>query len=173
MNNKFLFDNKEEQALLVEWWKNLIIHEKGEAALLRRCRKVSEIYSCRSFYNLISVLNHPVNKDNLAALVSISAHVKINSVDYSFGHQMGQLDKSGKQKIKEVRFRKWINEPQGDELLISTIRLIRIIDSNVNLVSMAQTIYYWNEHTRKKIAYDYFSASEKQDQNELQKVHGE
>ena len=39
------------------------------------------------------------------------------------------------------------------------IRAIRLLDGSVDLVSLANAAFWWNERTRKSWAYDYYATA--------------
>jgi CRISPR system Cascade subunit CasB len=44
-----------------------------------------------------------------------------------------------------------------DELFIAMTRIIALLSSVVNLQSLAQSVYFWNDKTRKDWAFEYYS----------------
>jgi CRISPR system Cascade subunit CasB len=46
---------------------------------------------------------------------------------------------------------------EQDELFAGMTRIIALLGGTVNLQSLAQGVYFWNDGTRKKWAFDYYS----------------
>ena len=55
-----------------------------------------------------------------------------------------------------LRFRQLLKIEDPDKLYTTMIRLVRLLGGSVDIVSLANGIYWWNEHTKKEWAYAYY-----------------
>lgn len=52
------------------------------------------------------------------------------------------------------------SSPSGrEESYPLLIRIVRLLDGRVNLVSLANAAFWWNERTKRDWAYDYYAAA--------------
>lgn len=163
MSSYLSFKHNPEREILENWWKDLQSEHKAERARLRRCKTIEDVYTVRSFYTLLNAYPQQADKkahlDALAMIAALSAHVKDKGIDtkMTLAQQMGH---GADPKVKEVRFRKWLTTVFGDDLLVTTLRLIHLLDNRVNLFDLADKIYTWGfSDTHKKLAYEYFNAN--------------
>ena len=69
----------------------------------------------------------------------------------------GKVDESA--RVSGLRFRRLLKVKEQEELFTSMTRIIALLGGTVNLQSLAQSVYFWNDRTRKKWAFDYYSKS--------------
>jgi CRISPR system Cascade subunit CasB len=62
-----------------------------------------------------------------------------------------------KPKVSGLRFRRLLSIENHDELYQAMIRIIRLLDNNANIYDLAKKVYWWNEKTKKRLAYDYYA----------------
>jgi len=67
---------------------------------------------------------------------------------------MAEGDKS---KVSGLRFRRLLAINTREELYHAMIRIIRLLGGTVNVCDLAKTVYWWNEETKKRLAYDYYA----------------
>lgn len=155
----------ESSELLISWWEGLD-QDRGERATLRRAAAPSEVVFGSSFHKLLSGLRrrgYPLSADRAAALASVAglaAHVKVHVGGASIAQQMATAKSSGTgARVSGLRFRRLLAVSDGDELYPLLLRVVRLLDGHVNLVSLANAAFWWNERTRKEWAYDYYATA--------------
>jgi len=143
---------------IVLQWYNELKHDRGGRAELRRAHNPTEVvflpaYHC--LYNKLDNLN--INKEALACVAGLCAHVKKNRGG-SFSEQMADC-KGGSEspKISSLRFRRLLAVDDREELYLFMIRIIRQLGGEVNVVDLAKIVYWWNERTKKELAYAYYA----------------
>jgi CRISPR system Cascade subunit CasB len=143
--------------ILFEWWKNLD-ENRGKRADLRRCHSIDEVAFTPSFHSLRKELNKfRINQEALAAIAGVLSHVKISDSNSSLPAQMA-TPKLGGQKaaVSDIRFRRLLTIGDRNELFTTMIRIVRLLEGRVNIFDLANSIYWWNERTKKQWAYDYY-----------------
>ena len=161
---KRLFLRGDDSAdILCSWWQWLEQH-RGERAVLRRASSPTEVVFSPAYHHLLGQLQqqeYTVSRDALAAVVGLASHVKGDvGTDKSIAQLMASPRLSGGgAKVSGLRFRRLLAVTERDELYPLLIRVIRLLDSKVNLVSLANSAYWWNEITRKQWAYDYYATA--------------
>ncbi len=58
--------------------------------------------------------------------------------------------------MSELRFRKLLSVREPNTLFREGIRAVLILDGTVNIIDLAQGLYWWNTTTRKKWALSYY-----------------
>lgn len=154
--------NDEFGSILITWWKGLET-DKGERAALRRASNTTYVAFSPAYHRLLHRLvqqGSSVNREALAAVAGLSTHVKVNAASGSLARQMATPNSNGSNaRVSGLRFRRLLAVADLSELYPMLIRVIRLLDGNVNLLSLADSIYWWNENTRKQWAYDYYSTA--------------
>ena len=153
----------ESTAILRSWWKGLD-HDRGERALLRRSSSPTEIVFSPAYHRLLGQFQqrgYIINRVALAAIAGLAAHVKVDTgPDKSVAKLMAGPGSGGNRaKISGLRFRRLLAMNHRDEVYPYLIRVIRMLDFNVNLLDLANSVYWWNEKTRMQWAYDYYETS--------------
>ena len=134
------------------WWKSLE-NDRGARAELRRAGSVTEVAFSPAYHNLYNELPQS-DKEGLACLAGLCAHIKEDRKGVSLGQQMAEGDKS---KVSELRFRRLLAINSQAELYHAMIRIIRLLGGTVNVCDLAKKVYWWNEETKKRLAYDYYA----------------
>lgn len=150
-------------SILRAWWVGLE-YGKGERAVLRKASSPTEVVFSPAYHTLLKQLQqreYRVNRDALAAVAGLVSHVKGDAgTDKSIAQLMASPRPGGSgAKVSGLRFRRLLAVTGRDELYPLLIRVIRLLDSKVNLVSLANSAYWWNEITRKQWAYDYYATA--------------
>lgn len=150
-------------ALLRAWWKDLD-RDRGERALLRRLSSPTEVVFSPAYHRLLGQLQqheYIINRVALAAIAGLSAHVKVDTgPDKSVAKLMASPGSSANRaKISGLRFRRLLAINQRDELYPYLIRVIRMLNFSVDLLDLANSVYWWNEKTRMQWAYDYYETA--------------
>jgi CRISPR system Cascade subunit CasB len=159
--NKLTFvNNSELHDALVDWW-NSLDETRGDRAALRRCRNTVEVAFVPSFHrlrwNLYNLGWNYVNTESLAVIAGVLSHVKSNDESDHIAAQMGKPKKEGSSApVHGLRFRRFLKVEEREDLLKQMVRIVRLLDGNVNIPSLADSIYWWNDYTRKEWAYKYY-----------------
>lgn len=153
--------NPEARETLIKWWQELD-KARGERAALRRCHETAEVVFIPSFHRLRWGLSQ-FKPESLAVIAGVIAHVKNNDDSAHIAAQMAK-PKTGSDtsRVSELRFRRLLKIKDRDELLGAMIRIVRLLDENVNISSLADSIYWWNENVRKDWAYEYYENASKE-----------
>jgi len=155
------------EALLV-WWKELD-NVRGDRAALRHCHNPLEVAFTPAFYRLKMRLEpfgaiSPDQMNRLAIVAGVLSHVKPDSheknLQRSFAVQMARPPSKGSMRkkacVSDMRFRQLLKIEDPDKLYTTMIRLVRLVGGSVDIVSLANGIYWWNERTKKEWAYAYY-----------------
>jgi CRISPR system Cascade subunit CasB len=163
---KMIFTECDDSSeLLVGWWKSLD-RDRGERANLKRAASPTQIAFCPSFHLLLGQLRAQgyrlahESAGAVAAGAGLAAHVKSHEGNASLAQQMATPKKrGGGARVSGLRFRRLLAISDRDELYLQLVRVIRLLDGKVNLVSLANAAFWWNERTKKDWAYDYYAAA--------------
>ena len=151
----------ESYTILVKWWQELE-NDRGSRALLRRASSSTEVVFSPAYHRLLNQLqqkNYTVYREALAVAAGLAAHVKDVALDRNLAQQMAASTDGDKAKVSGLRFRRLLAVEQREELYPLMIRLIRLLDGRVNLMSLANAVYWWNEKVRKDWAYAYYETA--------------
>lgn len=159
--NLFFSSDPKARQVLYEWWSELE-NSKGDRAALRHCHNENEVAFTPSFHRLRKDLldEFYVNLEALATVAGVLSHMKNNDTDLKFAVQMATpASGSSNARVSGLRFRRLLTIEDRRELFTSMIRTVRLLDGTANLFDLADSIYWWNEITKKQWAYDYYTKS--------------
>lgn len=153
---RFDKDSPELQAL-VAWWRSLE-DNRGDRAELRRCGTLAEVVFTPSYHRLRQTVCRygAVHDEGLALVAGLAAKVKSNTLDSTVAEQMA-TGKGDSARVSGLRFRRLLKVKGQEELFAVFGRVIALLGGAVNLQSLAQSVYFWNDRTRKQWAFDYYS----------------
>lgn len=160
---KFEHDSPETQALS-RWWLALN-DNRGDRAELRRCSTLAEVAFTPAYHRLrLDLMKFgAVNADSLAMVAGLAARVKNNLNGNTLAEQMAipkdSSSKDGKAKVSGLRFRRLLKVKEREDMFTAMGRVIALLGGAVNLQSLADSIYYWNDRTRKQWAFEYYTKS--------------
>lgn len=166
-----------ESRALLQWHRSLLpqVTEEGKRvkgdtagrAELRRARSPFDVALVPAYHRLLDALEVSSHRDReiLAVIAGLAAHVKTHQADATFATQMGQ-PKEGKSSapLHELRFRRLLACETREALYQHLIRVLRLLDGRANLASLAYDLYWWehpNRRTRKQWAYEYYKVAPK------------
>lgn len=164
---KRLFQTGDDSAaILRSWWQWLEQH-RGERAVLRRASSPTEVVFSPAYHHLLGKLQqqgYSVNREALATVAGLTSHVKKDTgTEKSMAQLMASPRTGGdRPKVRGLRFRRLLAVRDRSELYLLLIRVVRLLDGNVNLISMANATYWWNEMTWRQWAYDYYKTTPKE-----------
>lgn len=150
-----------ECVALIKWWQALE-KDRGARAELRRCRNLGEVVFSPAYHRLRqSILRLDNAKgfrdEGLAMIVGLASRVKINNETMVIPEQMATGKVGDKASVSGLRFRRLLKARGGDELFILMSRAIALMGNSANLQSLAKSVYWWNEQTKKEWAFSYYS----------------
>jgi len=141
-----------ELGLVLSWWKGLE-NDRGGRAQLRRAHNLTEVVFVEAYHRLYEQTGN-ADREKLALVAGVCSHVK----EHRAGKLAEQMSGGGDDpKLSGLRFRRLLAITDKDELLHAMIRIIRLLGGSVDVAGLARTVYWWNENTRKQLAYDYYS----------------
>jgi CRISPR system Cascade subunit CasB len=142
-------------SVLENWWRDLNPKEKAE---LRRSEGPVQVVFNPAYHRLLNELRgegYGIDQDKLAMVAGLSGHVKENrhkKIAVQLGEGLGE-----KEKAKNLRFRRLLEIQESDELYLPLIRVIHLLKNSADLLDLANSVYWWNERTRKRWARDFYN----------------
>ena len=152
--------NSEATEVLLEWWRALDVAH-GDRAELRRCHSPLNVAFTPAFHRLRMDLWKlgTVKDGDLALIAGVLSHIPIKSyVPGSFPIQMANPGSSNakKAKVSSLRFRRLLVIDDRNKLYEMMIRIVHLLGDTMDIPSLANGIYWWNERTKKEWAYAYY-----------------
>lgn len=145
---RFLDDQKTRDSLL-SWWKWLE-ENRSERARLRRVERPDDALMTGAFSRFIHHMpqewSGPQRLTGAAMVAAILAHVDIhnNTEAMTFAVQLATPKKWGdKPPMSELRFQQLQKCNDPDEFYRRMVRTLRVLDRNVNILSLANDILHW------------------------------
>lgn len=156
---KFNTDSPEMRAFTA-WW-HALDDNRGDRAELRRCSNLAEVAFTPAFHLLrFSLMKYGwVNSDALALVAGLAARVKSDIPGKALAAQMATGKSDGSARVSGLRFRRLLKVKGREELYSAMTRILALLGGSVNLQNLAESVYYWNDRTRKKWAFEYYSQS--------------
>jgi len=188
--NEYRFLISEEVYMLQGWHKELK-DNRGDRARLKRAERAEDVLLTSSFFRFLHQMPENWRKDkrilSSAAVAGLLAHVKedrqIESKRYqsknikriaSFAELLARPIEGKKPPMSELRFQKLQKSRTMDDFYRGVIRAIRLLNSKVNIPSLANDIIHWHleynsmadREPEKRMAVrwatDYFTALPKE-----------
>lgn len=160
MNEQYLSFKKDspEVQVLIRWWEGMD-KDRGERAVLRRSATLSEVVFSPTYHRLRRALMNisRFDDDRLSLVVGLSARVRANADGFGIAEQMATGKPDGSARVSGLRFRRLLKVNNREELFNAMTRIIALLGGAVNLQSLAQSVYFWNDKTRKDLAFEYYS----------------
>ncbi|HQM46192.1 MAG TPA: type I-E CRISPR-associated protein Cse2/CasB [Smithellaceae bacterium] len=149
-----------ETHVLIDWWRALDAN-RGDRAELRRCATLTEVAFTSAYHRLrFAVGKHgAVNDDSLALVAGLAARVKLDIKENTLAEQMATGKTDGSARVSGLRFRRLLKVKEVDDLFCAIGRVVALLGGAVNLQSLANSVYFWNDRTRKQWAFEYYSKS--------------
>jgi CRISPR system Cascade subunit CasB len=189
MSEDYFLNSAEKQAL--QSWHAWLDDNRGDRARLRRAESPEDILLTDAFFHFLAKMPEQWQQAKpmltSASIAGALSHVKTdkripsriyNSKDTdaprkkaSFAEQLA-TPPEGKSKapMSELRFQQLQKSPTTDDFYRRIIRAIRLLDGNVNIVSLANDIIHWHREFEHQLdrqpakrlavrwATDYFTA---------------
>ncbi len=182
MKQYAFLEDKDQQALL--YWHRWLDKNRGDRARLRRAEAPEDILLTDAFFHFLTQMPEPErwrNKILVSACVAgVLSHVKANKQNTSrinknrqatFAEQLATpMEGKSKAPMSELRFQQLQKSKTIDEFYRRILRAIRLLDGNVNILSVANDIIHWHREFEYNIdrnpskrlavrwATDYFTA---------------
>lgn len=154
------------KAVLYAWWAALQSETasgqaKADRAALRRAHDLNAVACTPAYQRLYRRMvvarggtDWPLFKqDYLAAVVALLSHVKTNT-EASLPQSMSS-DGGQENPVSALRFQRLLESPDADALFTGLRRTLPLIKGGVNILSLADDVFGWNEKTKKRWAYSY------------------
>lgn len=138
---------------LAEWWATLD-DNRGVRAQLRRCDNPNTICFQPVYHSLKQRLKI-TNDQRLPHVIGILAHVK-NNLPGEFAQQLATKKNDNQAKLSGLRFRRLLAITDPEEFYVTMIRVLRLLDGQANIETLANDIYFWGDKVRKKWATKYY-----------------
>jgi len=153
----FKKDSPEVQDLKM-WWASLE-KNRGDRAKLRRCHTLTEVAFLPVFHRLrLDIEKHGwVDYDSLALVAGLVAKVKTFAQGPGIAEQMATGKQDGSAQVSGLRFRRLLKVKEKEQLYAAMSRVIALLGGTANIQSLAEGVYRWNDGTRKRWAFDYYS----------------
>ena len=150
-----------ESSIIISWWESLA-KTPGDRARLRRCRSPAQVCFEPAFHRLVAALG-PTGEmypDRIAVIAGVLSHVRTNIPSKRFAALMGtSKEKMKKARVSGLRFRRLIQYSDREDLYLPLIRMVVMVDDSANVADLAESIYWWNERTKKDWAFAYYSTA--------------
>lgn len=167
------------EAIVANWWKDLNDarnpgklrrpenpFNSGDSAELRRCKTVDDIVlNSQAFHTLRKRLvgTSWARADilRLAVVAGVLSHVRYVRFDAegSLPRVLGNKTKSDQASKEAVRlrFQRLIQHRTHDDVFRPMVRMLAYLEKErVNVSSLAQDLYFWNDETRKQWAIAFY-----------------
>ena len=136
------------------WWQGLE-QNRGARAELRRANNITEVVIQQSFYfarrKFAKFFVQRSEQLRLAMILGLLAHVK-QPTRVKLAKQMATGDRP---RVSELRFKRLLR-CERDELYQPLMRIIRLLDGQVNIGNLAELCFYWGDNIRKELAFNYY-----------------
>ncbi len=78
--------------------------------------------------------------------------------DKPFAQQMAapKLDGGTAPQLSELRFRRLLQYERINDLFPALRRVVYLLGGNINLYSLANSVYFWGDRQRQEWAYAYY-----------------
>ncbi len=174
MSEDHFLNPAEKQAL--QRWHTWLNDNRGDRARLRRAESPEDILLTDAFFHFLSQMNDASpqwsqHKPMLtsATLAGVLSHVKNDKQTASqiynhkkeadapqktasFAEQLATpADGKSKAPVSELRFQQLQKSPTTDDFYRRVIRAIRLLDGNVNILSLANDIIHWHREFNRPL----------------------
>lgn len=161
----FWHDPQDRRVLLD--WHGELQNEPGPRARLRRAATPTEVVFEPKFHELFHRLAalHPEldraeKREALAAVAGLAARVREHVPGRSFAGQLGapaaRKGGAAQAPLSPLRFRRLLTVDGLEERYAALGRVLHLLEGRVNLLSLADSVLYWDPNTRQQWAYDYY-----------------
>jgi CRISPR system Cascade subunit CasB len=151
-------NDPETQDKLLRWWKWLD-KNRGDRARLRRVESPDDALLTAAFSRFLSVIpecwSEAGHLPASALVASIVAHVEKDHTSSSFAVQLATPKAGGdKPRLSELRFQQLQKSHDPTEFFRRLLRAVRILDGNVNIISLTNDVLHWMHEFQKGVDRD-------------------
>lgn len=159
---RFLKDPDTRNKLL-NWW-TWLDDNRGDRARLRRAECPDDVLLTAAFSRFLSEMpeswRDPRQLQASALVAAIVAQTKTNQHLITFAAQLAAPKEGGdKPRMSELRFQQLQKSHDPSEFFRRLLRAVRILDGNVNILSLANDVLHW--------MYEYRQGVDRQPQERL------
>ncbi|WP_085315370.1 type I-E CRISPR-associated protein Cse2/CasB [Derxia lacustris] len=156
--------------VLFDWWTRLASPEvsgglRADRAALRRAGSLTAVALAPGFQRVLHSMEaaredgeawFAADRDRLAAAVGLLAHVGTSVDDLTLPKAASRrADGADRNPVSDLRFARLLEAPDLDALFVGLRRALPLLGDTVDVMSLANDIYNWNEQTQKRWAYQY------------------
>lgn len=162
--NNLFQDGSVTSSFLEVWW-NKLQQARGDRAELRRSNGVQMIAFLPVYFRFLSEFREAMKKDGyqtkpnperIQAVLGLLSHVK-KPVSGSIGDLMARSKKgSDTPRVSDTRFRKILRLDTIQDYYSYSVRLLKLMDGEVNPANLAYITYFWGEKIKRILAYQYY-----------------
>jgi len=145
------------------WWGALNNKERPDTATLadlRRCRTPVEVGFVPAFHDLRVRTGKNSRREMLATarVAGVLAHVREHDGSRRVAAQLAAKSGNAGPVYARARFRKLMDtaDPDGERFMDTMVRAVRQLNGVVNVHDLADSVYWWNDHTRLQWARHYY-----------------
>lgn len=151
---RFLKDSATRDRLL-EWWQWLD-ENRGDRARLRRVESPDDVLLTSAFSRFLDEMPEdwslPGQLPASALVAAIVAQVKDCVLSPNFAAQLAKPKEGGdKPRMSELRFQQMQKSQDPTEFYRRLLRAVRMLDGNVNILSITDDILHWMHEYRKGV----------------------
>ena len=147
---RFLKETKSREKLL-SWWESLD-KNRGDRARLRRAERPDDVLLTEPFFRFLQQMPEewatPEELLSSAIVAAALSHVKEQRDGETFATQLALPKQGGKKaRMSELRFQQLQKSRDPEEFFRRLLRAVRLAESRVNIISLAESILHWmNEY---------------------------
>jgi CRISPR system Cascade subunit CasB len=153
--------------ILLEWWQPPADGKpggisNGDRAALKRCATTTDVVFVPAYQTLFRRLapllgcdRDSYQAEKLARISGLLAHVRVDVPDTKLPEQMAIPD-GNKPTVSELRFQRLIRQEDNEQLYRDFIRVIQLLDRKLDVINLANSIWFWGDKLRRDWVYAYY-----------------
>jgi CRISPR system Cascade subunit CasB len=170
MKGKFVLTGEEKGTL--QHWHRWLDDNRGDRAKLRRAERAEDVLLTDAFFNFHQMMPEIWRKKNpifsSAAVAGLLSHIK-NDRQFpskgwqpkdkekprrsaSFAEQLATPLEGKKPPVSELRFQQLQKSRSTDDFYLRLIRVIRLLNGKVSIISLASDILHWHREFNYQLA---------------------
>lgn len=153
------------KAIVLTWWASLK-ERRGDRAELRRADHINGVIMLPAFQRLWLNLQGTAwsRAESVALIAAVLSQVKEHDPRHVVAEQLATpRPGSDKAIFSGLRFRRLLQRVEPEELLAPMTRSVRMLGNQVNVTDLAESLYWWNDQTRRRWAFAYYGKNPKSD----------
>ena len=156
-NSYSILFREDEQKVLAKWWRTLD-DNRADRAILRRAGSADDVLLTPAFSRFLNAMPRHWSEPNRiydsAMVAGLLARVN-QSTSVSFAKSLAMPRKAGgKSAMNELRFRQLQKSRTTSEFFLRMVRAIALIDSKVDVCSLADDVLLWLKEQRQPLNKD-------------------